>query len=64
VAVHSNGNVSQSAGQTLVADGSPLACERIQDVLDGDTGIGSMRHAEAGYERALENKRQYGLGFA
>ena len=33
-------------------------------VLDGDTGIGIMRHAEAGYERALENKRAYGLGFA
>ena len=33
-------------------------------VLDGDTGIGIMRHAEAGYERALENKRAHGLGFA
>jgi urocanate hydratase len=64
VAVHSNGNTGQSAGQTTVADGDPLSEERIRAVLDGDTGIGVMRHAEAGYERAIENKRQYGLGFA
>lgn len=64
VAVHSNSNHSQSAGQTLVADGSPLASERIRAVLDGDTGIGILRHAEAGYERAIDNKRQYELGFA
>jgi urocanate hydratase len=63
VAVHSNLDMSSSAGQTCVADGSQLASERIRDVLNGDTGIGVMRHAEAGYERALENKRQYELGF-
>jgi len=63
VAVHSHGNKSQSAGQTTIADGSPLAAERLRAVLDGDTGIGIMRHAEAGYERALENKRAFGLGF-
>ena len=64
VAVHSNGNTGQSAGQTTVADGDPSSEDRIRAVLDGDTGIGVMRHAEAGYERAIENKRQYGLGFA
>ena len=65
VAVHSRGGYSnQSAGQTTVADGNPLSAERLRAVLDGDTGIGIMRHAEAGYERALTNKAHYGLGFA
>lgn len=64
VAVHSMGGYSsQSAGQTTVADGAPGSAERLRAVLDGDTGIGIMRHAEAGYDRALENKRAYGLGF-
>ena len=64
VAVHSRGGYSnQSAGQTTVADGDPLSTERLRAVLDGDTGIGIMRHAEAGYDRALANKAQYGLGF-
>jgi urocanate hydratase len=61
VAVHSHGNKSQSAGQTTVADGSALAAEKLKAVLDGDTGIGIMRHAEAGYERAVENRRTLGL---
>ena len=65
VAVHSMGGYSsQSAGQTTVADGAPDTDDRLRAVLDGDTGIGIMRHAEAGYDRALENKRAYGLGFA
>lgn len=65
VAVHSRGGYSnQSAGQTTIADGDPLSAERLRAVLDGDTGIGIMRHAEAGYERALTNKANFGLGFA
>lgn len=63
VAVHSSGNTSQSAGQTFVADGAPESEERARAILDGDTGIGVVRHAEAGYDRAIENRRQYQLGF-
>lgn len=61
VAVHSHGNRSQSAGQTCVADGSPLAAAKLAAVLDGDTGIGVVRHAEAGYETAIEARRRAGL---
>jgi urocanate hydratase len=65
VAVHSMGGYSsQSAGQTTVADGTIETADRLRAVLDGDTGIGIMRHAEAGYEKALENKRAFGLGFS
>jgi urocanate hydratase len=64
VAVHSRGGyTNMSAGQTTVADGDPESSDRLRAVLDGDTGIGIMRHAEAGYERALENKSRFGLGF-
>jgi urocanate hydratase len=61
VAVHSIGNTSQSAGQTFVADGTPESAERAIAILDGDTGIGVIRHAEAGYEKAIANKAAYGL---
>ena len=61
VAVHSHGNRSQSAGQTCVADGTPLAAAKLAAVLDGDTGIGVVRHAEAGYDKAIEARRKAGL---
>ena len=61
VAVHSHGNRSQSAGQTCIADGSPLAAAKLAAVLDGDTGIGVVRHAEAGYETAIAARRRAGL---
>lgn len=61
VAVHSHGNRSQSAGQTCVADGTPLAAAKLGAVLDGDTGLGVVRHAEAGYEAAIEVRRRAGL---
>lgn len=61
VAVHSHGNRSQSAGQTCVADGTPLAAARLKAVLDGDTGIGVVRHAEAGYDQAIDMRRRAGL---
>lgn len=62
VAVNCNGNTSLSAGQTFIADGMSESEERAVAILDGDTGIGVIRHAEAGYERAIESKRQHGLG--
>jgi urocanate hydratase len=42
------------AGQVTVADGTPLAAEKIARVLTNDPGMGVIRHADAGYDRALE----------
>lgn len=61
VAVHSHGNRSQSAGQTCVADGTELAAAKLAAVLDGDTGLGVVRHAEAGYETAIAARDRAGL---
>lgn len=62
VALHSNGNKSQSAGQTAIADGTPEAAVRLKAALDGDTGIGIARYADAGYEVAIETCEQFGVG--
>ncbi|MGD9944566.1 MAG: urocanate hydratase [Burkholderiaceae bacterium] len=61
VAIHSNGNKSQSAGNTVIADGTELAARRLKAVLDGDTGLGVVRYAEAGYELAIETRDASGL---
>ena len=42
------------AGEVIVADGSPLAADRLRRVLTADPGIGVVRHADAGYPRAIE----------
>ncbi|WP_059007503.1 urocanate hydratase [Streptomyces specialis] len=56
VSVHHGGGVgigrSLHAGQVTVADGTPLAGEKIRRVLTNDPGMGVIRHADAGYERA------------
>lgn len=58
VSVHHGGGVgmgySLHAGQVLVADGSDEARQRIERVLISDPGMGVIRHADAGYERAIE----------
>jgi urocanate hydratase len=64
VAVHQLCDYGQSAGVTLVADGSDAAAERLQRVLDCDTGLGVLRLADAGYESALAAKARHGLGLA
>ncbi|MDB5854153.1 MAG: hutU [Herminiimonas sp.] len=64
VAIHANGNKSQSAGHTLVADGTPLAAERLAAVLNADTGIGIVRYAEAGYESAQQARSAATLDIA
>lgn len=65
VSFHHGGGVgignSLHAGQVLVADGTPEMRERIQRVLTNDPGIGVARHADAGYEVALETARREGL---
>ncbi len=62
VTVHQLCDYGQSAGVTLVADGTPEAGARIERVLDCDTGLGVLRLADAGYETAIAAKARHGLG--
>ncbi|MDQ3717385.1 MAG: hypothetical protein M3381_15445, partial [Actinomycetota bacterium] len=56
VSIHHGGGVgigrSVHAGQVSVADGTPLAAQKLERVLTNDPGTGVMRHVDAGYERA------------
>jgi urocanate hydratase len=56
VSIHHGGGVgmgrSLHAGQVTVADGTPLAGEKIRRVLTNDPGMGVIRHVDAGYEEA------------
>jgi urocanate hydratase len=65
VAFHHGGGVgigrSLHAGQVLVADGTPEMRERIERVLTNDPGLGVVRHAEAGYERAVRTAARTGI---
>jgi urocanate hydratase len=65
VSFHHGGGVglgySQHAGMVLVADGSEAAARRIERVLWNDPGSGVMRHADAGYESAIQTARQHRL---
>jgi urocanate hydratase len=65
VSVHHGGGVgignSIHAGMVVVADGTDDAAERLQRVLTTDPGTGVMRHADAGYDEALEAAREHGL---
>jgi urocanate hydratase len=45
----------------VVADGTDAAAERLERVLTTDPGTGVMRHADAGYDEALESARAHGL---
>jgi urocanate hydratase len=58
VSVHHGGGVgigySLHAGQVIVADGTPDAAKRIERVLTTDPGMGIIRHADAGYETAVD----------
>jgi urocanate hydratase len=57
VSIHDGGGVgigrSIHAGMVCVADGSELAAQKLERVLTTDPGTGVMRHADAGYDRAL-----------
>jgi urocanate hydratase len=59
VSVHHGGGVGMGlsihAGMVVVADGTPEAAGRLSRVLTYDPGMGIVRHADAGYERAIEN---------
>ena len=49
------------AGMVVVADGTPQMAERLERVLTTDPGTGVMRHADAGYEEAVEKAVESGL---
>jgi urocanate hydratase len=58
VSIHHGGGVgigrSIHAGQVCVADGTPLAGEKLERVLTNDPGMGVIRHVDAGYDQAAE----------
>ncbi|MEW5866301.1 MAG: urocanate hydratase [Bacillota bacterium] len=65
VSVHHGGGVgigySIHAGMVVVADGSDDADWRLEHVLTTDPGSGVVRHADAGYEKAIEAARKHGI---
>jgi urocanate hydratase len=65
VSIHHGGGVgigrSIHAGQVVVADGTPLAAQKLQRVLTNDPGMGVIRHVDAGYERAIEVATERGV---
>jgi len=65
VSFHHGGGVglgySQHAGMVIVADGTPEAASRLQRVLTTDPGTGVVRHADAGYDLAIETAKERGI---
>jgi len=65
VSVHHGGGVGMGlsihAGMVVVADGTPAAAARLQRVLTYDPGMGIIRHADAGYERAISNAEKHNI---
>jgi len=65
VSFHHGGGVgigySQHAGMVIVADGTPEAAKRIERVLTTDPGMGVIRHVDAGYPKAIETARKFGI---
>ena len=65
VSLHHGGGVgigrSQHSGQVSVADGTPLAAEKLQRLLTNDPGMGVIRHVDAGYQRAVDVAQERGV---
>jgi len=65
VSIHHGGGVgigrSIHAGMVCVADGTDLAAQKLARVLTADPGMGVIRHADAGYERAIEVADERGV---
>ncbi len=65
VSLHHGGGVgmgySQHSGMVIVADGTAEAARRLERVLWNDPGTGVMRHADAGYDIAIDCAREQGL---
>jgi urocanate hydratase len=66
VSIHHGGGVgigySLHAGMVIVADGTDAAERRLERVLTADPATGIFRHADAGYEKAVEVARARGVG--
>lgn len=67
VSFHHGGGVgigySQHAGMVVVADGTDRAGECLSRVLYNDPAMGVFRHADAGYETAIENRKRFDMNF-
>ncbi|MEU8638000.1 urocanate hydratase [Amycolatopsis sp. NPDC048633] len=65
VSIHHGGGVGMGrsihAGQVSVADGTPLAAQKLERVLTNDPGMGVIRHVDAGYDRAADVADQRGV---
>ena len=65
VSFHHGGGVgmgySLHAGQVIVADGTEAAARRLERVLTSDPAMGILRHADAGYEEAIQVARERGV---
>jgi urocanate hydratase len=65
VSIHHGGGVgigrSIHAGQVSVADGTPLAAQKLERVLRNDPGMGVIRHVDAGYDRAADVAEEGGV---
>jgi urocanate hydratase len=65
VSVHHGGGVgigySLHAGVVIVADGTELSRKKIERVLTNDVGMGVVRHADAGYEIAIQTAKKHGI---
>jgi urocanate hydratase len=65
ISVHHGGGVgigkSIHAGMVVVADGSKEAEKRLERVLTYDPGMGIVRHADAGYDQAIENAKNWNI---
>jgi len=65
VSFHHGGGVgigySQHAGQVIVADGTAEAAQRLNRVLTTDPGLGVVRHADAGYQQAVDAAQEHGI---
>jgi urocanate hydratase len=68
VSVHQGGGVGMGnsihAGMVVVADGTSAMADRLERVLTADPGMGVIRHADAGYETAVEFARRHGINRA
>jgi len=65
VSIHNGGGVgigySQHAGMVVVADGTEATERRLERVLTSDPGTGVMRHADAGYDEAVQFAKEHGV---
>jgi len=62
VTIHGLADYGKSAGVTIIADGTASAAGRLRNTLNCDTGMGILRHADAGYETAQQARARFNLG--